>query len=157
MQQASLGEQLVDGGQNLIGQLVFFQPMTKAQDGALVGQAVELAQLDKLALDRGVEEGLFHAGVREAEPLLQEVGAQHGARREQRAAGAAFGVVRGDEVDQRSPRNDLLHLGKELALAGLFRRQIKAEVSLLHVKEARNSCAVRHAGGGRGFAECPHR
>jgi len=35
-QQAALDQQRIDCGQNLVGQLVFLQPMTKSEDGALI-------------------------------------------------------------------------------------------------------------------------
>ena len=39
----------VDSSQDLIGQLVFFQPVAKAQDGALVGQPSVRLEMGKLA------------------------------------------------------------------------------------------------------------
>ena len=47
-QQATLDKQLVDGGQ-----LVFLQPVAKAQDGALIGQAGEFLELGDRCGPRG--------------------------------------------------------------------------------------------------------
>lgn len=61
LEQQALGcQKLVDSGQNLLGQLVFLQPMTKPQDGALVRHPPMGIKTCKLPVDRGVKEGLFH-------------------------------------------------------------------------------------------------
>jgi hypothetical protein len=77
-QQAALHQQLVNSGQNLVGQLVFLQPVTEPKNGALIRQASKGAQLGKFAVQRCVEKGFFHGRVRQAEPLLHEVHTQHG-------------------------------------------------------------------------------
>ena len=69
-QQAALGQQRVDRHLNLLGKFVLFQPVAKAQDSGLVGQAGELIEPGKLAVQRGVEEGLLHCRIRQREPLL---------------------------------------------------------------------------------------
>ncbi len=46
-QQTELDQQVIDGGQDLFGQLVLFKPMTESQDGALVRHARELWELGK--------------------------------------------------------------------------------------------------------------
>ena len=65
---------------------MFFQPVAKAQDGGLVGQAGKLIELGKLAVQRGVEEGFFHAGIGQRERLLQKVDTQHGLQGKRRSA-----------------------------------------------------------------------
>ena len=77
-------------------------------------------KLDKLRVKRHIKESLLHGRSRQAESLLHEVHAQHGLQRKGRATVLAFGVVRGDELDQSCPRYDVIHLGQELALAGLL-------------------------------------
>ena len=106
--------------------------MAKAQDGALIGQAGELLKLGEFPIQGRVEEGFFHGRIAQCEPQLQEVDAQHGFQREGWATGAALGVIRGNEFDQRSPGNDPVHLLKEDLLAGLSGRQLQAEQCLFH-------------------------
>jgi hypothetical protein len=62
-QQATLGQEVVDCGQDLLSQFALFQPVAKAQYGGLVGQAGELLKLRKLAQHGGVKEGFFHCGI----------------------------------------------------------------------------------------------
>ncbi len=85
----------VDGDQDLLGQAVFLQGVAKAQDGALVGQAVIPApQSGEVAEQRHVMQGFFHGRVGEGEPLLHEVNAQHdGSGKGRTSVGAPGGVV----------------------------------------------------------------
>ena len=106
---------------------MFLQPVAKAQDGALIGQAAELLELGKFPIQRGVEKGFFHSRIAQREPQLQEVDAQHGFQREGRATDAALGVIRGNEFDQCSPGDDLIHLVEEDLLARLFGNQLQAK------------------------------
>ena len=53
----------MDGAQNLLCEFVLLQAVAKAQDAALIRQAGECIELGKLAVQRGVEEGLFHTGI----------------------------------------------------------------------------------------------
>ena len=52
----------VDDTADLLGYLVFFQTVAESQNGGLVRRAGEFVQLSKLTVQRGVKEGLFHAG-----------------------------------------------------------------------------------------------
>ena len=54
--------------------------MAEAQDGGLIRQPGELEQLCKFPLQRYIEEGIFRGWIRQGEPQLQEVCAQHGPR-----------------------------------------------------------------------------
>ena len=89
-------------------------------------------ELGKLPVDRGVKEGLFHRQIRQGEPLLHAVDAQHGLQCKGWATVLAFGVIRGDELDQRSPGNHQIHLGKKFLLAGLLGTQVQIKAALLH-------------------------
>jgi hypothetical protein len=53
-QQAFGAEHVVDHAEHLIGQLVLFEQVAKAQDGGFVGQALCPVELRKLALYGGV-------------------------------------------------------------------------------------------------------
>ena len=89
-------------------------------------------ELGKLSVHRHIKESLFHGRIRQAEPLLHEVNAQHGLERKGRATVFAFGVIRGNELDQCSPRNHQLHLGKKLVLSGSAGAQVQIKAGLLH-------------------------
>lgn len=104
LEQQALGcQQGVDGGQNLLGQLVFLQPVAKAQDGALIGHSAMCIKPGKLPVDRGVKEGFFHRQIRQGKPLLHAVNAQHGLQSKGWAPVLAFGVIGRNEFDQGHP------------------------------------------------------
>ena len=56
------------------------------------------------------------------------------------AAALALGVIRGDEIDQRSPGNHQIHLGKQFLLAGLPGTQVQIKAALLHGREVAIAC-----------------
>ena len=131
-QQAFAGKLLIDGGQYLLCQLVLFQPVAKPQNSGLIWQTAMRIKLGKLAAQGHIEEGLFHGGVGQGEPLLHEVNPQHGLKSKRRSTVFPLGVVRGDELDQRGPRHDAIHFKQELALAGLFVAKVQIKAGLLH-------------------------
>ena len=113
-------------------QLVLLQPVAKSEDSALVRQALIHIVLGKLTVQWGVKEGFLHRWVRQAEPLLKEVNAQHRRQRKRRAAGAALGIVRRDKRDQHGAGNHALHLLQEFALARFFHAEIEVQGRLFH-------------------------
>ena len=74
---------------------------------------------------------LLHRRVRQAEPLLQKMRAQHRLQYKRWPARASLGVIRCDERNQPSPRNDALHLLEKFAFAGLSGVQVQLETCLL--------------------------
>ena len=86
----------------------------------------------KLTVQRYVKKRFLHRRVRQAEPLLDKVNAQHRLQGKWWPAGTALGVIRRDKRYQRSPGNDALHLLQELTLAGSLQAQIKVQGWLLH-------------------------
>ena len=66
--------------------------------------------------------------------------AQHGLQCKGWATVLAFGVIRRDELDQRSPGNHQIHLGKKLLLAGLLGTQAQIKAALLHGREIAIAC-----------------
>ncbi len=92
-------------------------------------------ELGKLPVDRGVKEGLFHCQIRQGEPLLHAVNAQHGLQLKGWAAVLAFWVIGRNELYQCSPGNHPIHLGKQFLLAGLFGAQVQVKAALLHAWE----------------------
>ena len=71
---------------------------------------------------------------------MQHVDAQHGLQCKGWATVLAFGVVRGDEFDQRSPGNHPIHLGQQFLLAGLLGTQVQIKDALLHGCEVAIAC-----------------
>jgi len=111
----------VDRGQQLNAQVVLFKQVAKAQDGGLVRQPGHAGiKMGELAVKRGVVQGLFHRWIRQTEPLLQEVDAQHGL--EGKARTAAFGARARrrkwlDQTHQFCPRHNQAHLIEKHTLA----------------------------------------
>src|SRR6516162_3886696 len=68
---------------------------------------------DKTAHRRRIIERLLYRRVRQIEPLLQEVDAQHPLDPNRRAAIARLGIDRLDQPAQRQPRNHPLHLAQK--------------------------------------------
>ncbi len=99
--------------------------MAKPKNGALVGQASKLFKLCKLWVRRGIEKGLLHGEVGQAEPLLREVNTQHGCQRKRWPAGATFSIKRSKELDQSHPWNDVVSLFQKLASADFLDTEIK--------------------------------
>ena len=110
------------------------QPVPESKDGGLIWQAAKLLKLGKLPVQRGVKESFFHGGVRRGEPLLYEVRAQHGLKTKRWSAGAPFGIVGCDQLDQCCSGHDLIHLLQKLAFAGFLDVQAQPEGCLLHKK-----------------------
>lgn len=122
--------------------------MTEPQDGALVGHARELWELGKFPVQRHIKERLFHARIRQGEPLLQKVRSQHGRQREGWAPLLAFGVVRRDQIDQRLPWDNFVHLLKEFALASFLHAQAQLKACLFHGSMMPGGAYARHTGSG---------
>jgi len=77
--QAFGGQGGIDGGQQLDAQVVLLKQVTESQDGALVRQSHSAGvQPCKFAVQRNIVQGFFHCRIRQTEPLLQKVDAQHG-------------------------------------------------------------------------------
>lgn len=136
-QQALAAEFGVDRGQQVCTELVCFQEVAKAQDGALIGHAAHAdIEASELAVQGHVVQGFFHGRIGQTKELLQQVDAQHGLERKGRAAHAALGCMAAQQAQQRCPRDDRIHLVKELALAGALGGQFKSSLSkadLVHV------------------------
>lgn len=100
--QATLGQQRGDRLKETCGDAVCFQEVAKAQNGALIGQR------------------LLHGQIRQGEPLLQAVDAQHGlgGKGWAPALWPRLGTVRLDERDKLGPGHHLVHLLQQHLLAG---------------------------------------
>ena len=126
----------VDGGQQLNAQVVLFQKMAKPQDGGFVGQPGHASvQPCKFAVQRRVMQGFFHGRVRQTEPLLHEVNAQHGQYRKGRASCLAGRRMRLNQRNLLGPRHNQVHLVEKFALACSLRCEFKSgcKAHLFHV------------------------
>ena len=94
---------------------LLLQQMPKLAHGGLVGHGLA-PQIDphKRPHRRRVVQRLFHRGVGEIEPVLQEVHAQHPLHAHGRPAVARFRVHGLDPSAQLSPRHHAVHLRQEL-------------------------------------------
>jgi hypothetical protein len=88
--------------------------MAEAAHRGLVGHRLA-AEIDagKTPHRQRIVERLLHRRVRQVEPLLQEIEAQHPLDPDRRPPIAGFGVERLDQPAQRRPRHNLFHLGKK--------------------------------------------
>src|ERR1700688_2405974 len=90
------------------------QQMAKAQNRGLVRHHL-VAQLDpdKATHRLTVVDRVFRLRVRQVEPLLQEIDAQHLLQPQRLATLAGFGVMRLDQPNQPRPRNHRIHLAQK--------------------------------------------
>jgi hypothetical protein len=110
----------VDRAQDRLAQRVRFQQVAELADRGLVGGRFS-AQIDtdKLAHGARVVQRLFHRRVRQVEPVLQEMDAQHPLQSDGRAARTLGGrVMRLDQRYQLGPRHHRVHLGQKLRPPG---------------------------------------
>src|SRR5207253_1790960 len=119
--QSLLLQVLLDFGKQLFRQPVPLQQMTKVQDRRFIRHFV-LAQLDprKPAHRFAVVKRFFHARVRQVEPLLQKVDAQHLLQPQRWSPIAGFRIVPLDDFEQLCPRHYLLHLFQKYFAPGFL-------------------------------------
>src|SRR5437763_7870632 len=100
--------------EQLLAQIVLLEQVTEAAHRRLVGHRLA-AEIDvhKTPHCQRIVKRLFHRRVRQIEPLLQEIKAQHPLDPDRRAAIARRRVERLDQRAQRRPRHNPLHLGKK--------------------------------------------
>ena len=122
--------------------------MPEPQDGALVGHSHMGIKTCKLPVDRSVKEGFLHGQIRQGEPLLHAVNAQHAFQGKGWAAVLAFGVIRGNEFNQCSLGNYPIHLGQQLLLARLLGAQVQVKAALFHAREDATTGGVIYQRGG---------
>jgi hypothetical protein len=98
--------------EQLLAQIVLLEQMTKAAHRRLVGHrlAAEI-DADEAAHRRRIVQRLLHRRVRQIEPLLQEIEAQHPLDPDRRPAIARLRIEWLDQRAQRGPRHHPLHLG----------------------------------------------
>jgi hypothetical protein len=111
-----------------------------------VGDAFDTGEPSKLAVQRRLEQGLFHGQVAQPKPLLKEVNAQHGHQFKRRASGLGPWCMRLNQRQQVGPRDHQIHLVQKHRFARAPRTQIQAEVLLLHAAIVPSTLRSRHPG-----------
>lgn len=107
--QAFAGQRSVDGGQDLFSQLMLFQQATQAQDADPLGNALDAGQAYELPAQRGLEQGFLHGQLGQAQPLPNEVDAQHGFEFKRRTPCLGSRCVRRNQREQfRARRHEIL-------------------------------------------------
>lgn len=112
----------LDESEDSFAEAVRLQQVAELAHRGLVGRALA-PQVDAHEGAHGarVVERFFDGGVREVEPLLQEVDPQHPLQPHGRTPGAVvLGVKRFDQRTQLAPRHHAIHVGEKLLAAGWF-------------------------------------
>ena len=126
-QQALALEVLVDGREDVLGEVALLEQVAKVQDRRLVGNRLAQAQPREGAQRGDLVQRLFHRRVAQRKPVLHQMHPQHRLQRVGAATSSGHRVVRLDQPEQRLPRHDHLHLFEEdlapglLPLAGVLR------------------------------------
>jgi len=148
---------------DLFAEIMLLQQVLERENRGLIRDSVA-DQLDarKAAHGGHLDQGFFHRWIAEVVPLLQKMDPQHRLQRVRRPSSLAAGpgVVGLDQINQRFPRHNRLHLSQEaLAPGALFGRRLLVitKTKLLGAHEA--SPHLRSQGhsraGWRGFPESP--
>ena len=121
--------------QDLWSQLVVFEQMAEVFQRCGIRYALG-GQIDanKPRQDRHVVEGVFRTFVGKVVPKLHEIEPQHALDTDGRAATFTCRVERFDQLNQKGPRNRLLHLREKCLasrLAGLALKEHIQKVGLL--------------------------
>jgi hypothetical protein len=99
--------------------------MAEAEDRGFIRDPVaDQVNACKPAHRRHLDQCVLHRWITEVIPLLHQVNPQHGLQRVGRAAafGTSLGVVGLNQIDQRLPGNNGLHLAQETLPLGAFPR-----------------------------------
>src|SRR6478609_12129391 len=95
-----------------------FEQVPKPQDGRFIRKTGPCTvETREFAIQRHIIEGLFHRWIRQTEPLLDEVNAQHRRNRKWRTASLPLWIMRLDQLNQPRPRHHSFHLVQKLPLA----------------------------------------
>jgi hypothetical protein len=149
--------------ENLRDEIVFLQQMPKRQDSCLIGDPVgDQGDAGKATHGRYLDQRILHRRIDQVVPLLHQMNPQRGLKRRGRPTTltADLGVVGLDQIDQRIPRHNSLHLAqKSLAPGPLFRRGLlvitKAELFDAHESYPRPQSHRHSRAGWWGFPESP--
>jgi len=124
----SLGQQTIDPIKDRSPEIVGFKQAAEFEQRRCIGDALlSKINLRELAQQRRVVECLFASLVSEIEPELQEVNSQHPLQPDRTAAIARLRVVRLNQLAQRTPRHQCVHLNQKFGLPGrtTMRREVR--------------------------------
>lgn len=108
-----------DRAKQLIAQFMPLQQVAKIENGRFIrNRLAPEIDADKSAHGPGFIQRLFSTGVRQIEPVLQKVDAQHALQANGRSTITGPGVERLDNLTQLAPGYDTIHLGKKLLSPG---------------------------------------
>ena len=117
-QQPLLLKQRADLSKDALSQVVLFQKVAKAQDRRLIRNVVpEQLNAGKTAHRLDVVERVFGLRVRQVEPVLHEVDAQHLLHRLRLRAVTRLRVMRLDQRQKSRPWNHRVHLSQKTLAA----------------------------------------
>lgn len=121
---------LIDQVEQLVTQIVLLHQVAELADCGLVRYRLPTeVDADKLSQRAGIVEGFLGRRIRQVEPVLDEVNAQHALDANRAPACAlGFGIERIDNGGQFLPRDDGFHLLQELLLAGFLPVLLKSGV-----------------------------
>ena len=112
---------------------MLLQQVPEVHDRRVFGDRSAERQTSELAHRSDLVQRLFHGGIAQREPILQQVNAQHGFQRIRLAATASLWVVRLDQRHQSTPRYHLFHLGQETLATGLLALAGVLEIGKAHL------------------------
>ena len=108
------GEMPLHLGEQPPAQIVRLQQVAEAAHRRLVRNRLAAeVDADETPHRQRIVERFFHRRVRQVEPLLQKVDAQHPLDPDRRPAVAGLGIKRLDQPAQRRPRHHAFHLGQK--------------------------------------------
>ena len=143
--------------------IVLLQQVPERQDRGLIRDPVtDQFDASESAHRRHLDQCILHGWIAEVIPLLQQMNPQHGFQRIRRATTLArrLGVVGLDQVDQRLPWHNDLHLREEtLASGALFCRGLlvitEAKLLASHQPSPYLQSQAYFRAGGLGFPVSP--
>jgi len=117
---AVLREVLPYEGEEPLAEVVGLEDVAELADGGLVGSGFAAkVDADKSAHGPGIVKGLFNRRVREVEPVLEKMDAEHALNAYGPSASPfGAGIKRRYNLREFPPRDDTVHLGKKTLPAG---------------------------------------
>ena len=115
-------EVLIDQVEQMVAQVMFLHQMAEFANGGLVRHRLP-AQINthELAQGAGIVEGFLGSGIRQVEPVLDEVDAQHALDTDRTASSTfGFGIIWLNRFGQFLPGDNGFHLIQKLLFAGLL-------------------------------------
>jgi len=134
-------------GKELFTQLVRFQEVQKLANRGFIGHGLA-PQINAHELPHGarIVQGLLHGWIRQIEPLLQTMEAQHAFDTHRRTPGAVgLGIHRLNDRHQVRPRYHAIHFIEESLAAGGFAIRFERGLGKCRLLHGRVSRSVLHS------------